>query len=58
MSLTQVLVIRNMMGSLDRGKEVLEQSVLSICMGLVPYLEEHQRLRARLMKHTIPRDLS
>lgn len=37
--------IWDMMGALD-GR-ILEQSVLSICMGLVPYLEEHQRLRAR-----------
>ena len=38
-------MIRDMMGVLDGG--MLEQSVLSICMGLAPYLEEHQRLRAR-----------
>ena len=28
-------------------RRVLEQSVLSICVELVLYLKEHQRLRAR-----------
>lgn len=35
--------MRARMGSLDEGRSMLEQSVLllSICMGLVPYIEEH-----------------
>lgn len=39
--------IRNMIGVPEEGGGKLELSDLSICMGLVPYLEEHQRLRAR-----------
>lgn len=45
MSLMQMRegAMRDMMGSLDEGRSMLEQSVLllSICMGLVPYFEEH-----------------
>lgn len=35
----------DLMEVLDR--RALEQSVLSVCIALVPYFEEHQRLCAR-----------
>lgn len=39
--------IRDMTRVRREGSGMLEHGVLSICIGLVPYLEEHQRLRAR-----------
>ena len=39
--------IWDMMGVLEEGRGMLEANILSICMGLVSYLEEHQRLPAR-----------